>query len=80
MPRYRVNVCRIAYGNLDIEIEADNEKEAMQKAENKAGDYSFTEHTSKYEAQGATQIVDHHLEALMKRPGSVAEALEDNFR
>jgi hypothetical protein len=80
MPKYKVNVCRIAYGNLDIEVEAKNTKEAMRKAEDKAGDYLFTEHTSKYEAQGATLLVDDpHLQTLMARPGSVAEATEDGF-
>jgi hypothetical protein len=78
MPKYRVNVCRIAYGNLDIEVEAKNKKEAMSKAEDKAGSYEFTEHTSEYKAQGVI-LVDSHLEALMNRPGSVAEAMEDNF-
>lgn len=56
MPKYRVNVCRIAYGNLDIEVEAKNEKEAMSKAEDKAGNYEFTEHTSEYKAQGAMLV------------------------
>ena len=57
MPKYSVNVCRIAYGsNLDIEVEARNPKEAMRKAEKIAGSYEFPEHTIEYEAQGVTRI------------------------
>ena len=56
MAKYRVNVCRIAYGNRDIEVEAKNEQEAMTIAENKAGSYDFSEHTSKYEAQSVSKI------------------------
>ena len=79
MPKYKVNVCRIAYGNRVIEVEAKNQKEAMRKAEDEAGNYEFTENISEYEAQGATKI-DPEIERLMSRPGSVAEALEDNFK
>jgi hypothetical protein len=55
MKTYKVNVCRIAYGNMDIYVEAKNPKEAETLAEDKAGNYSFSEHTSEYEAQGCTE-------------------------
>ena len=59
MPKYRVHVCRIAYSHLDIEVKAKNQKEAMQKAEAKAGDYLFpNENTSEYKAQGVIYKVD----------------------
>lgn len=48
---YRVNVCRIAYGNRNISVTARNKQEAQQAAEDVAGNYSFTEHTSEYKTQ-----------------------------
>jgi hypothetical protein len=57
MPKYCVHVCRIAYSHLDIEVEATEEKAAMRKAENIAGDHPFpAEKTSEYQAQSATRI------------------------
>jgi hypothetical protein len=79
--RYKVNVCRIAYSNLDIEVWATSQKDALRKAEAQAGNHVFpNEHSSEYEAQGASLVVDDpHLKALMNKPGSVAEAKEDGF-
>jgi hypothetical protein len=55
--RYKVNVCRIAYSNLDIEVSATSQKDALRKAEAQAGNHVFpNEHTSEYEAQGASLI------------------------
>jgi hypothetical protein len=56
LKKFRVDVSRIGYGNCDIEVQARNPKEAMEAAEEVAGNYSFSEHTSQYEAQGATEI------------------------
>jgi len=56
MPKYSVNVCRIAYGNRDIEVTAPNKRAAVKKAESVAGDFLFSEHSSEYEAQTATLI------------------------
>jgi hypothetical protein len=57
MPKYSVHVCRTAYSHLDIEVEAKNSKQAMRKAENKAGNHVFpTENTSEYEAQSWTRV------------------------
>lgn len=79
MPVYKVHVCRIAYSHLDIEVEARNKDEASHKAEQEAGNHLFpNENTSEYEAQGCTKI-ESQLEAVMKRPGSIAEAMEDGF-
>lgn len=51
--RYKVNVCRIAYSNLTIEVWATSQKDAMHQAETQAGNYVFpNEHSSEYEAQG----------------------------
>lgn len=55
--KYRVHLCRTAYSHLDIEIEATSPAEAMKKAEEAGGNYSFpTENASEYEAQSATLI------------------------
>lgn len=58
MPRdYEVHVCRIAYSHLNIKVTANNEKEAMQTAEDEAGNHDFpTENSSEYKAQGCTLI------------------------
>jgi hypothetical protein len=54
--KYRVNVCRIAYGNQDIEVVADNARKAKRLAEEEAANHVFTEHTSEYQAQSVTRI------------------------
>lgn len=57
MPKYRVNVCRIAYSNMDIEVEARNPKQAEKKAQEEAGNYSFpNEHTSEYSVQSVVKL------------------------
>lgn len=56
MPKYRVDVNRTGYGNLNIEVSAKNEREALRKAEADAGNHVFSEHTSEYAAQGVTRI------------------------
>ena len=53
---YRVNVCRISYGNLAIKVVARNAREAKRLAEDQAGNFSFTEHTSEYQAQSVTRL------------------------
>jgi hypothetical protein len=59
MPKYSVHVCRTAYQHLDIKVEADNPQQALQKAEDEAGDHLFpSENSSEYEAQGCTIIVE----------------------
>lgn len=57
MGKYIVKVCRTAYGHLDITVEANSAEEACLKAEDEAGNYSFNEHTSEYEAQGAREVL-----------------------
>lgn len=57
MPKYRVNVCRTAYGNLDFVVDdAKNPTQAMRIAEREAPNHDFTEHTSEYEAQGCLKL------------------------
>jgi hypothetical protein len=53
--KYKVNVTRIGYANLDIEVEADNPEDAERKALDTAGNHLFSEHHSEYEAQGVAE-------------------------
>jgi len=57
MPKYKVHVCRTAYSHLDIEVEANDPNQAIDKALNEAGDRSFpTETSSEYTEQGITEL------------------------
>jgi hypothetical protein len=58
MRKFVVNVCRIGYGNRDIEVEADTEAEAKEKALDDAGNYLYSEHTSEYEVEGVREAED----------------------
>ena len=49
MSKYIVTVNRIAYGEIDIEVEAANEDEAKERALDHAPSESFSEHSSEYE-------------------------------
>jgi hypothetical protein len=74
MPVFRVNVCRISYGNLNIDVEARNIKEAKKKAENKAGDFLFTEHTSEYKAQDAMLLLANWLVRCYNKKNKVVDS------
>jgi hypothetical protein len=54
--KYTVNVCRTAYGNHDIVVEAKDEKEAKEKALDEAGNYFYSEHTSEYTVESVSLI------------------------
>lgn len=54
MPKYKVNVCRTAYANRLIEVEAKDPKEAEEKALDIAGDFDYSEHSSNYSAEGVS--------------------------
>ncbi len=56
MPRYKVNVYRTGYSSREIEVEAENEKEAGEKAEDVAGNYEFSENSSEYESDWVDEI------------------------
>jgi len=57
MPRYKVDVCRTSHSHLDIEVEADDAEQAIEKAIEEAGDHSFpTENSSEYNAEGITKL------------------------
>ena len=48
---YVVTVLRIGYAHQIIKVFAMSEKQAREKAEDVAGNYNFSEHSSEYEIQ-----------------------------
>jgi hypothetical protein len=52
MAKYTVSVVRTAYACMDIEVEAENEKEAREKALEEAGNHVFNEHDADYLTDG----------------------------
>lgn len=48
MPKFKVNVSRLACGSASITVEAASVNEAKEKALSEAGDYEFKEHESTY--------------------------------
>ncbi len=58
MPEYLVNVTRTSYAMKQIIVEADDEIEAREKAEEKAGDCVFTEHFAEYEAEDVSPVLE----------------------
>lgn len=49
MQTFTVEVTRIGYATKEIEVDAETQEEANQKALNEAGNYVFDEQTSDYE-------------------------------
>ena len=56
MKKFIVNIVRTSYSFKDIEVEAENEEQAKEKALEKAGDYEFSEKSADYTAEGITKI------------------------
>ena len=56
MAEWDVHVCRTGYAHATIRVEAETDGQAMRKAEDEAGDHSYSEKTAEYEAMGATQV------------------------
>lgn len=54
MKKYSVDVCRIGYAYATIEVEAENETDAMELAVEQAGDYEFSEKDAEYSAEFVT--------------------------
>jgi acyl-CoA hydrolase len=55
MAKFNVNVVRIGYASMDIEVEADTEELAKEKALDAAGNLLFSEHSSEYEAESVVR-------------------------
>lgn len=58
MSRFLVKVTRISYAFRDIVVEAENEKEAMDKALNQAGDQEFSERSAEYGADDGAILLE----------------------
>ncbi|MDP2692736.1 MAG: hypothetical protein Q8O88_03810 [bacterium] len=54
--KYVVAVCRTAYAFRDIEVEAQNETEAMKLALEDAGNHEFSEKNADYTTEGLREI------------------------
>ena len=54
--RYKVDVYRTAYASRTIEVEAESEDEAIEKALDTAGNYYFSENNAEYEAEYAELV------------------------
>jgi hypothetical protein len=52
---YIVTVLRTGYAHRNIEVLAISEEQAREKAEDVAGNYEFSEHSSEYEIQGVRE-------------------------
>lgn len=57
--KYTVLVIRTSYGNREIEVEADSEEGAREKALEEAGNHEFSEHTAEYEVDYVTKTKDN---------------------
>jgi hypothetical protein len=55
MKKFTVKVCRISYGFNDIEVDAETPEQAEELALENAGDYLFSEKSSEYTTDGATE-------------------------
>jgi hypothetical protein len=48
MPLFNVNVCRVGYSFLNLQVEANDEEEAKSKALDQSGDHFFSEKDACY--------------------------------
>lgn len=49
LEKFVIEVCRIGYGFHKFEIEAETKEQAEEIALNQAGDFEYSENSSKYE-------------------------------
>jgi len=56
MPKYKVTIIRTGYASLDIEMEAETQIEAEDKALEDAGNHLFSEHSSEYSIDGSLEV------------------------
>lgn len=54
--KYQVSLVRIGYGFNTIEIEAESEGEARDKALDQAGDHEYSEKTAEYDIDTIEEI------------------------
>lgn len=58
MPKFTIPVTRIGYGYRDIEVEAESQEEAENKALDEAGNYKFSEKESDYIIQDVPELMN----------------------
>lgn len=51
MKKFTVTVTRISYSSKEIEVEAENEDDAKEKALDEAGDHEFSEKDADYKVE-----------------------------
>ena len=56
MAKFKIEVARISYASRIIEIEADTEEQAKEKAIDEAGNYEFSEHDADYKTEWIKKI------------------------
>jgi len=66
MNKYEVDVTRTGYGSRVLDIEADSEEEAREKALIVAGNYEFSEKDSSYSVEGVVLVHDPAAEDMGK--------------
>lgn len=72
MPRFKVDITRIGYAYTTVEIEADDLFDAREKAQNTAGDYSYSEKSADYEIGTAMGIKEKEI-------GEIATQINTKF-
>jgi hypothetical protein len=56
MPKFQIPIIRSGFACRTIEVEAENQQEAEEKALDEAGDHEFSEHTSEYDVDRGVKI------------------------
>lgn len=63
MKTFKVKVCRISYSFADIEIQANNQSEAEEKALDDAGEHDFCESDYEYKIENLNSLTDYSIHA-----------------
>lgn len=56
MPKFEVEIQRVSYQYHTVIIEADNEDQACNIAEEKSGDYEYKEKNAEYEIESVNEV------------------------
>jgi hypothetical protein len=71
MNKYKVPILRISYGFKDIFVFANDEKEAIEKAIDEAGNYEFSERSSEYELDMDPVLIEDEFQISIKELDSL---------
>lgn len=64
MAKFKVDIVRISYSNKTIEVEADTQEEANNKALDEAGNHLFDEKNAEYQLENSAPNMNVVTEAL----------------